>query len=681
MRVIEIHMAGGFPTLVIESKKSFARNYGLKADYWKYFEPTDRPDVMGLLKGNLTDLAQHYHALYQDPKQVKEKGENFREAQHWYEEFLVSFPQDVESPGINYQLAELLLENHSFARAAVEYEKTAYNYPRHDKSSAAGYAAIYAYREYLRVAAPEEKSRVRRETVRSSLTFAETFPEHEKAAIVLGAAADDLFDMKDFEHALAAARRLLEVFPEAARKVRRSAWIVVGHSCYELERYAEAEAGYVQVLALLSPEDKNRPGFIDNLAAAIYRQGEEANVRQDYRAAADHFLRVGHMAPASKIRENAEYDAAAALIQLKDWNAAATVLVGFRELFPGHALQPEVTKKIAFVYREDGQLAMAAGEYERVERESKDDEVRRGALLLAAELYQQAGDSRKTLVVYRRFVTYFPQPVEMNLEMRNKIAAILKEEGDQKNYLLELKDIVAIDAGAGRERTARTRYLAGTAALVLAEQTFDRFVEARLVAPFEVNLRKKQELLKASTQAFNKLIEYEVGEVTAAATFYLAEIYAHFSKALMESERPSGLNALEREEYELALEEQAYPFEERAIQIHEKNLELIMIGIYNPWIEQSLAKLAVFVPARYDKSEVSAEVIASLETYSFEIERPVLPPPVPEVENVPAAETTDSTVGGGIAEDVDGHDDLGPSDTVPPSQEPSPQEEAQAPSV
>ena len=267
----------------------------------------------------------------------RKRRENFQEALHWYEEFLVSFPQDAESPAINYQLADLLLENRSFARAALEYEKTAYDYPRHEKSSAAGYAAIYAYREHLRAAAPEEKDKVKRETVRSSLKFAETFPEHEKAAIVLGAAADDLYDMKDYEQALAAARKLIEVFPGADREVLKSAWIVVGHSCYELKRYAEAETAYVKVLALLPAEDKSRAGFIDNLAASIYKQGEQANALKDYRAAADHFLRVGRMAPTSKIRVNAEYDAAVALIQLKDWKMAATVLAGFRELFPGHS--------------------------------------------------------------------------------------------------------------------------------------------------------------------------------------------------------------------------------------------------------------------------------------------------------------------------------------------------------
>jgi hypothetical protein len=123
-------------------------------------------------------------------------------------------------------------------------------------------------------------------------------------------------------------------------------------------------------------------------------------------------------------------------------------------------------------------------------------------------------------------------------------------------------------------------------------------------------------------------VEYEVGEVTAAATFYLAEIYAHFSKALTESERPTGLNAQEREEFELAIEEQAYPFEEKAIHIHEKNLELISIGVYNSWIDKSLGRLAKFMPARYDKPEVPSEIIASLDTYAFEIERPA-PPAAP----------------------------------------------------
>jgi tetratricopeptide (TPR) repeat protein len=624
MRVIEIHAAGGFPSLVLESKKKFASTYGMKAKYWQYFDPSDRPDVLGHLKTNLTDLANHYHACYQDPRQAEQKSANFEEALHWYREFLTSFPMDPESPAINYQLADLLLENKSFGAAAVEYEKTAYEYPPHEKSSEAGYAAVYTYREHLGTVAPEDMDRVKREVVGSSLKFADTFPEHEKAAIVLGAAADDLYGMKEYDQALATANKLLEAFPDIDVDVARSAWLVIGHSSYELLRYSEAETAYLHVLALLPAEDETREGVVDNLAASIYKQGEQANAVGDYRVAADHFLRVGRMAPASKIRSNAEYDAAGALIKLKDWETASTVLVGFRNSFPGHPLQPEATKKIAYVYRENGQLSLAANEYERIERESEEDEIRRDALLVAAELHEEDGNSVRALEVYRRYVGYFSSPVELNLETRNKIAEILKAQNDRESYLKELGEIVAIDASAGSARTPRTRYLAAQAALVLAESKYDAFVAVRLVKPFEVNLRKKRDLMRAATQKFSQLMDYEFGEITAAATFYLAEIYAHFSNALMKSERPEGLSPSEREEYELAIEEQAYPFEEKAIDVHESNLKLISRGVYNVWVDKSLQKLTEFVPARYDRPEETSGIVSSLETYIYEIYRPAL---------------------------------------------------------
>jgi len=622
MRVIEIQAAGGFPSLVLDSKKKFARIYGLNAEYWNYFDPVDRPDVVALVKTNLTDLANHYHACYQDPNQAEDKPANFEEALLWYQEFLASFPADPESPVINFQLADLLLENRSLAGAAVQFEKTAYDYPTHGKSAQAGYAAVAVYRELLGAATPADEDEIRREVVRSSLRFADTFPRHEKAAIVLGAASDDLYGMKEYEKALDAASRLIEMFPDTEVDVVRQAWLVAAHSSYELSRYSEAESAYLNVLALLPEEDKTRHTLTDNLAASIYKQGEQAHGAQDHRAAADHFLRVGRAAPNSKIRPTAEYDAAAALIQLQDWEAAATVLQRFRGDFPDNTLQPEVTKKLAYVYRENNQFSLAGSEYERIERESGDDEIRRDALLMAAQLHEEAGSPARALEVYQRYVGYFPEPVELNLETRNKIAGILKARGERAAYLEELEIIVAIDAAAGSGQTPRTRYIAAQAALVLARNEFDRFVAVKLVEPLEDNLRLKRELMKTATGDFGDLVDFGIGDVTAAATFYLAEIYSHFSKALMASERPEGLSPLEMEQYDLALEEEAYPFEEKAIDVHESNLKLISLGVYNEWIEKSLQKLAESVPGRYDKPEEASGILSSLQTYVFAINRP-----------------------------------------------------------
>jgi len=264
------------------------------------------------------------------------------------------------------------------------------------------------------------------------------------------------------------------------------------------------------------------------------------------------------------------------------------------------------------------------------------------------ELHEEDGNSIRALEVFRRYVGYFPQPVEINLETRNKIAGILKAQNDRESYLKELGEIVAIDASAGSARTPRTRYLAAQAALVLAEVTYDAFAAVRLVEPFKVNLRKKRDLMKEATQEFNRLMDYEFGEITTAATFYLAEIYAHFSQALLTSERPKGLNAQEREEYELAIEDQAYPFEEKAIDVHESNLKLITRGVYNVWIEKSLQKLAEFVPARYDKPEESSRFISSPEIYIFEISRPtptVGEDPGPATEPEPGEPVTEEGPG------------------------------------
>jgi tetratricopeptide (TPR) repeat protein len=637
MRVVEIFTQGGFPKLVLESKKTFASRYGLQSDYWRHFKPEELPEVLSYLKSNLKDLANHYHAQYQDAALANEKPANYGEALRWYGEYLASFPADAESPGINYQLADLLLEHKDFGEAARQYERTAYSYPTHAKSAAAGYAAVYAYREQLKTLTEDQREPVKRETVASSIRFADAFPQHEQAASVLGAAADDLYEMKDFRPAVTAAQRVIDTYPGAEVSIRRSAWTVVAHSSFELAEYPQAEHAYAQVLAVTPSNDPARAALADNLAASIYKQGEAANAAQDYRAAADHFLRIRQAAPNSAIRPTAEYDAGAALIKLQDWTAAAGVLEAFRSAYPTHELQREVTKQIAAVYRESGQLARAAGEYDRVATESEDPTMRGEALLLSGDLYEQSKDTGRALDVYARYVAQFPHPVQTAVETRHKMAEIRKATHDEAAYYRELDEIVRMDATAGAERTARTRTLAARSALVLAEKLYGEFAAVKLLQPFETSLQVKQRLMTDLTQALDRLVEYEIADVTAAATFYIAETYSDFSRALIESQRPADLAAAELEEYETALEEEAFPFEEKAIGVHEKNLELLRTGVLNAWTEKSLGRLAQLVPGRYAKNEMSGGFLGSIDTYAYRSPASTLPPPAPAgLETTPA---------------------------------------------
>jgi hypothetical protein len=92
----------------------------------------------------------------------------------------------------------------------------------------------------------------------------------------------------------------------------------------------------------------------------------------------------------------------------------------------------------------------------------------------------------------------------------------------------------------------------------------------------------------------------------------MAELYRTLAKDLMGSERPKKLKADELEEYNSLLEEQVFPFEEQAIKAHELNTTRAKDGVYDEWVQKSFQVLAELKPARYGKTELTQDVVTSL---------------------------------------------------------------------
>jgi hypothetical protein len=105
----------------------------------------------------------------------------------------------------------------------------------------------------------------------------------------------------------------------------------------------------------------------------------------------------------------------------------------------------------------------------------------------------------------------------------------------------------------------------------------------------------------------------------------------------VESDRPTGLDAAAAAEYEDALEEEAFPFEEKAIEVHEKNRELITTGVYNDWTKKSLERLAVLVPGRYAKKELSSGFLPAIDVYAYRAPSAPRPGAVAQAAAAPAA--------------------------------------------
>jgi tetratricopeptide (TPR) repeat protein len=609
MQAIEAYARGGFPNLVLQGKREFVEDYQIGSPFWQGRSPKAEGKVVAVLKTNLKDLAQHYHAQAQKNKSIAD----YQEAANWYRSYLKSFPDDPDLAVTNFLLADTLFESKQYLDAAKEYERTSYQYGTHEKSAAAGYAAIVAYGKQEETLSGEAKAAVHAAGLESSLKFAAAYPQHPEVAQVLTRAATELYAVKDYPRAVGAAEKLLARQPAVDTGKQRIAWTVIANSAFEQSQFDKAESGYVKAQALMPANDPERSAIVERLAASIYKQGEAKNKAGDSAGAVDDFLRVAQLAPTSTVRVNADFDAAALLIAAKQWERAIVVLESFRRNFPKNPLQADVTRKLAIAYSESNRPGAAASEFEQIAASSAETpEVQREANLQAAELYEKAGDVNKARTMLEAFVKHFPQPLNPAMDARNKLRLIAEKAGDKNTEDHWLREIVSADRAAAAARTDRSRALAAKATMILAVPVREEFKRVRLVAPLKKSLIEKRKAMEAALKAYSEAVDYQVIEVTTAATYESAELYRQLGKDLIGSERPKKLSKDELEQYNVLLEEQAFPFEENAIKLHEVNAARSKEGIYDEWVQKSFTALAQLNPGRYGKVEISEQLVESI---------------------------------------------------------------------
>ena len=605
---ISAYQEGGFADLVLSAKEDFVDRYGAGSDYWSLRNYEQQPEVVSYLKANLGELAAHYHAEAQQTGEVA----HFESAVRWYRAYLQSFPDDVDAANTRFLFAEVLYESGKFHDAAIEYERAAYDYPPHERDAEAGYAALLAYANHEQTLTDEDRLVWHRRGIESGLRFAATYPTHEKAAPVMTDAAEKLFALGELGRAREVGSEMLRREPPADSSLRRTAWTVVAHAEFDQANFVAAEAAYVQLLAMTPADDMVRSELTERLASSIYRQGERSRELADHAGAIEHFLRVARLTPDSVIVPSARYDAAAGLLQLQNWPRATAVLEEFRDSYPQHELTSDVTAKLATAYLESGDSIRAAGEFERFAAGDAAPEIRRQALWQAAELYAEAEQNSLAATTYIRYIEVYPEPLDETIEVQQKLVGLAESMGDYPARMRWLEAIVAADGGAGASRSERTRYLAAHAALELSVPSRDAFNAVRLVIPLQDSLELKKERMEAALSAYGAAADYGVAAVTTAATFEIASLYHSLSRDLFDSERPADLTPLELSQYDILLEEQAYPFEEQAIDLYEVNATRTAQGFYDEWIKRSLDALAELMPARYAKYESGEQFVAAI---------------------------------------------------------------------
>lgn len=591
----------------------------------------------------------------------------FRQAGDWYEEWIVSLPMSPDLDKVWFLLGETRFESQDFADAIAAYENAAYGgfgdlsedsqavvdtqadiqSEKFDQHNEAGYAALISYDRLIALLVDNVQTTImdnaqdssidnvdddangkskldwQNEKNQSALLFAQTFPSDSRSIAVLAQTTESLLALGQFDKTIEVGKDLLtrldnpldEINAGDIQQYQVTGGLAIGHAERALERHQLAEQAYFRVVSQLEnmpSSEQQRPGSLyqsyytatlDNYAASIYQQGVAQMDNGDAAGAADSFMRVVAQASASTIRVSAQRDAAALYMQTQQWQRAIDVLTDFQTRFPNNADTATIPARLLLANQSLGNWAGAATQAMVLAANDSDPTVRQEALYSAAEFYQKAGDTAQAIESYRSYAHKYAEPLEQNIESQFRLTELYAAQGAVAEREFWLQKLIQTHSGAAQP-TDRSRYLAVFAASHFAENDFAVYDGIVLNHPLKTSLAKKRKAMQKALASYQAVAAYDVAEFSTQATHRIGEIYASLASDLLASERPAGLNELELEQYNFLLEEQAYPFEESAIEFYTVNIERAWKGIYSDWVKASYTALAELLPARFNKQEI-----------------------------------------------------------------------------
>lgn len=590
---------------VVKAKERFLNDFwqpnmtesGFSAEYLAH--------TSAFAKAYLNDLTDFYHSRFQKAKIAAD----FNAAVNWYQVYLKNFHVQANAIEKHFLFAELLFDNGRYQEAGHEFEQVAYYYPQHERAAEAGYSAILSHQKLLATNADDEAETWLQLQRQSALKFISSFPNDQRVPNTVLALAGEDFERGDNDNAMLLVKLLLDGEQQLVDEDAFSAWMIVGHISFQNQDFLQAEQAFQSARKYLGEFNTQAPESEEWLASSIYKQAEAFLALGETRLAVDNLLRIEVVAANSKLVAQAKYDAAAELIGLEEWRQAAGLLEKFQMAYPRHELQPEVPVKLAYVYMKLARIADAAHAYEQIANHSQDADVKQEALLMSAQLFRQEKNFSKAVAVYKRYIYKYPGVSEQAFYVRSQLTEIYSQLGliSKRDYWLD--EIIKHGELAAVQQDDTIQYYAAKASLILAELKFTEFDSISLIEPLRENLVQKKQKMEMAIAAYRKTSDYGFAEFVTAASHRIGEIYFNLSAALLESERPINLDEEEMEQYEMMLEEQAYPFEEQAIKFLESNVTRVENGLYNDWIERSYGSLGKLLPVQYAKHELSHEVI------------------------------------------------------------------------
>ena len=592
LQQIEVLKRANLTSQFETAMEAFYNRFNTKSAYWNGKEDSQSyNNIKNAMRDNMLLVADAQQKEYRKTKNPA----NFSAANEWYKRYLTQYSSYARKDKVYIAYAELLTTQNMNAEALGYFEKAAYDGDIVlDKEAA--YATI-DLTDKLYKAHPENSLWLDKHLTYSlrSVQLYQTEPRYQQVSLH---AVELAYSNKRYAEAILFAD---SISGTAAENVRNDANYAKGLSYLKSNKPEEAEKIFSELmLSTKNPTDKTR--FGNSLALAIYQQAQANLNTEKFDDAITNYARVARQTGSSDIAPDSLYEAISLAVKHERWNQAVINIEFFQQQYPKHRLYQDATRQLSTAYIKLGQGDRAAVVFEKISAQDNDQNVKMAALWQAAELYEAKNNWSDAIRAYNTYADTYTTPYAQYLESMNKLSTLyLKQKQQDKAYLWQQKIVVVDKQTVKSYKTDRTNYIAASATLALAKAQQSNFEKKRLVEPLAQNLRDKKKFMQDAISLFGQASSYNIAEVTTEATYSIGKIYQIFSNSLLDSERPKNLSGDELEQYNILIEDQAFPFEEKAIEFYEINMARTADGTQSSWIKQSHSELQLLFPSRYQR--------------------------------------------------------------------------------
>lgn len=593
LQTIYVLRIAGHAEQYATAMESFYQSYNLDSTFWAARKATESyQHVKDSMRENILLIADVQQTEFRRSKNTH----NLAQAEKWYKRYLTHYSAHARQDNVYAAYGELLAARGRTEEALALFEQAAYDGEiLLDKDAA--YATI-ELTDKLYQTQPNNKQWLEKHLA-YSVRSARLYVNEERYQKVSSHAVELAYNNQRYEEAISLSDNLSSNLSKAAQT---EAAYIKALALLKLNRPADAET-ILTDLRKQATTSEARTKFQDAEALAIYQQGKAEIATQNTERAIAQYVRVAQQVPKASIAADALYEAINLSIADELWPTAAATIELFQKNYASHPRAKDATRQLSNVYLKLGQSDKAALVFETISAQDSDKSVQMAALWQAAELYESKSKQDDAIRTYVSYANTYPAPYPQYMEAMNKLVELYGKRRDAKSVQIWRERILSADKKAlANHKTARTDLIAAQATLVLAKEKQAKFVSVQLREPLAQRLREKKQHMQDAINLYGQASAYRVATITTESTYAIGDIYQHFSKALLNSERPSNLSPDELDQYNILIEDQAFPFEEKAIEFHEINVARSNDGTESKWIKESFDALKILFPSRYGRT-------------------------------------------------------------------------------